>query len=443
VREGERFSQSITLTLMSRAPQPALISPARTEASQDLRLFIDTHKARQLPRLGLGAASHGQPLSELELSRLRGLNLSHLRIDLRLSEPDLETKIERAATEAFALGARLEVALSLSDYSPAEFQGLLDALRRVKPHLARWLIFHVAEKVTSAHCLRLAREVLQEYDTDVPIGVGTNFWFTDINRSLLPIEEANLLCYALSPQVHACDDLTLVENLEQQAATVQNAMRISGGKPLAITPVTFKPRFSASATGPEIMPEQDELPPQVDARQPTLFAAAWTLGSIKYMAESGASSVTYFETTGWRGVIERETVAQPDEQADKFLSHPGAVFPLWHVLADVGDFANNEVLSTSSSDALKVIGLTLQQAGRRRMLIANLTADAQVVRLPFAGSRVWMKRLNGGNLMEAMLTPEAFRAKPGDELRLSKEELRLSLLPHELLRLDNLPEIGA
>jgi hypothetical protein len=41
-----------------------------------------------------------------------------------------------------------------------------------------------------------------------------------------------------------------------------------------------------------------------------------------------------------------------------------------------------------------------------------------------------------------MLTPEAFRAKVGDELRAEKGELRLLLLPHELLGLDNLPEIG-
>jgi D-apionolactonase len=73
----------------------------------------------------------------------------------------------------------------------------------------------------------LARETLRRYDPDAPIGAGTNLWFTEINRSLSPAEEADLLCYALSPQVHASDDLTLVENLEAQAATVQNARRLS------------------------------------------------------------------------------------------------------------------------------------------------------------------------------------------------------------------------
>jgi hypothetical protein len=41
-----------------------------------------------------------------------------------------------------------------------------------------------------------------------------------------------------------------------------------------------------------------------------------------------------------------------------------------------------------------------------------------------------------------MLTPEAFQGEEGDELRVKNGELRLSLLPHELLRLDDRSEAG-
>jgi D-apionolactonase len=436
VKKGEKFSQRVTLTLTGRAPEPALIS---SSASHEIRLFVETQAARKLPRIGLGVASHGQPLTELELGRLRALGLSHLRVDLRLSQDDFESRLERAAAEALALDAELETALFLSDAAPTELRRLLAAVRRVRPRIASWLIFHVAERVTSARWVNLARETLRWYDPDAPVGAGTDLWFTEINRGLPPAEEADLLCYALSPQVHAGDDLTLVENLETQAATVLNAKRLFGGKPLSITPVTLKPRFSASATGPETPPEPGELPNQVDARQPSLFAAVWALGSVKYLAESGAGSVTYYETTGWRGVLERETGSP---RPDKFPSFPGAVFPIWHALAEVGEFANGEVLCTPSSDALKIIGLTLRHASRTRTLIANLTTDAQVARLAVAGDSAWVKRLNGGNLREAMLTPESFRAKEGDKLRVENGELRLSLLPHELLRLDDRPEAG-
>jgi D-apionolactonase len=431
VMKGERFSQRITLTLTGCVPEPSSISYSE---SPEIDLFVEAKTPRKLPRIGLGVASDGRALTELELARLRALGLSHLRVDLRISQDDFEAKLERAAAETLALDAQLEAALFLSDMAPAELRRLLAGVRRVRPRIASWLIFHEAEKVTSARWVRLAHETLRQYDPDVPVGAGTNLWFTEINRSLPASEEADLLCYAVSPQVHASDDLTLVENLEAQEATVRKALHLSSGKPLAITPVTLKPRFSAGATWPEIHQEPDELPPQVDVRQTSLFAAVWTLGSIKYLAESGVSSITYYETSGWRGVMEYETGSP---LPDKFPSFPGAVFPLWHILAEVGEFANGEVLHTPSSNALKVIALTLRNASRARTLIANLTANDQVARLAINGDRVWVKRLNSENLREAMLTPEAFRAQESEEVRPVNGNLRFSLLPHEVLRLDD------
>jgi hypothetical protein len=37
-----------------------------------------------------------------------------------------------------------------------------------------------------------------------------------------------------------------------------------------------------------------------------LFGAAGTVGSVKNLAEAGTTSLTYFEASGWRGVIEWE-----------------------------------------------------------------------------------------------------------------------------------------
>ena len=50
--------------------------------------------------------------------------------------------------------------------------------------------------------------------------------------------------------------------------------------------------------------KSDQLPSQVDERQMSLFGAGWTLGSLKYLCESCPQSLTYYETTGWRGVME-------------------------------------------------------------------------------------------------------------------------------------------
>ena len=68
--------------------------PAEADAALGLHLSPPTPvfsvgTARPLPllRLGLGVASHGSPLTLREVSRLKVLRLSHLRIDLRLARP--------------------------------------------------------------------------------------------------------------------------------------------------------------------------------------------------------------------------------------------------------------------------------------------------------------------------------------------------------------------
>ncbi len=73
--------------------------------------------------------------------------------------------------------------------------------------------------------------------------------------------------------------------------------------------------------------EPGELPPQVDVRQMSLFGACWTAGSFKYLAEAGTQSITFYETTGWRGVMETEAGSPLPEL---FRSLPGTVFPMYH-----------------------------------------------------------------------------------------------------------------
>src|SRR5690606_370583 len=109
------------------------------------------------------------------------------------------------------------------------------------------------------------------------------------------------------PQVHAFDVLSLVENMTAQTATVASTRAICGDKPLVISPITLRPRINPDATGPAAPPAPGELPDTVDVRQPTAFAAVWTLGSLSNLAQANVAALTYFETTGWRGVMETDT----------------------------------------------------------------------------------------------------------------------------------------
>ena len=165
----------------------------------------------------------------------------------------------------------------------------------------------------------------------------------------------------------------------------------------------------------------------------SLFGAAWTVGSLKYLAEQGVWSITYYETTGWRGVMERSTGSPLPE---KFHSPPGAVFPLYHVLADIGEVAGGEVIRCISSDTLRVDGLAIAKDGRLRIVLANLGVEPQTVTLHGIPGTPTVRYLDETNVYEAMTMPEAFRATPGEMLTGPDGIVALQLRPYAVARIN-------
>jgi len=432
ITEGADIRQSVTLTLKGGTQAS---SPRVGANASEVVFTVDEATAVALPPLGLGTIAYGRLLNETERQRLKTLKLSHLRADLNLSEPNYKKNLARAAAEAASLGTALEVALFLTNDAENELGDLVKVLERVKPRVSTWLIFHTQEKSTSKQWVRLARDYLLNYDVEAKIGAGTNAYFAELNRGRPPAEEVDLVCYSISPQVHASDEVSLVETLQAQAWSVESARRVSGGRPISVTPVTLKPRFNPNATGREPEPRPGELHSQVDVRQMSLFGAGWTLGSIKYLAESGVHSATYYETTGWRGVMETENGSPLPE---KFRSIAGAVFPLYHVLADVGGFVGGHVVVCNSSAPLRVDGMALHKGIQTRVLLANLSPRSQDVQLAYPGfsEHVQVKHLDESNVREAMRSPESFRADPGLLLQTSGGQLQLHLLPYSFTRID-------
>src|SRR5262249_32549620 len=144
-------------------------------------------------------------------------------------------------------------------------------------------------------------------------------------------------------------------------------------------------------------------------------------------------SLTYYETTGRLGILEREK--DPPLHRD-FPSTPGWAFPLYHVLADVGEFAGGSVLPWTSGNDLAVDGIGLTKEGKTRILLANLTGTPQKVRLacPLLTGEIWIKRMDESNVMAAMSMAAVYRTDPGELA--SRQPLELELLPYAVIRVD-------
>ena len=429
VKTGTKISQTFTLSIRE---QDKIIKPSKTDDT--LTFSIGKNTLRNLPKIGLDEASHGQPLNEKEIERLKTLNLSHQRLSLYLSNPDYKKKLRQSSKEANKLGINLETALFLSNEAESELKLFVELLKQIKPPIVNWLIFHKEEMTTSKKWIILARKYLKDYDHNCNVGSGTNVFFADLNRSIPPFKVMDFITYSINPQVHAFDNLSLVETLSAQGETVKSARNFSNNKPISVSPITLKMRFNPNATAPEANVESNQLPSQVDVRQMSLFGAAWTLGSLKNLSESETRSLTYYETTGWRGVMEVEFGSHVPE---KFHSLKGAVFPIYHVFADVGEFAEGQIISTSSSNPLKITGLALKKESHTRIIIANLSSEVQQLTVQNLSSSVNIRHLNESNIEQAMQSPEVYRSQNFQKQFTINGSVKFELLPYALLCIDS------
>jgi hypothetical protein len=121
---------------------------------------------------------------------------------------------------------------------------------------------------------------------------------------------------------------------------------------------------------------------------------------------------------------------------ERFASIPGGVYPLYHVLADLAEFAGGQVIVSESSDILKVDALALAHGGRTCLLLANFTPDAQTVHLPDCRGRWSLRLLDTSNAAAAMRDPDAYRQQITPAHDAAADGLRLELPPFAVARLD-------
>ena len=432
IRKGTSVVQQVALSLTAlpcngragdTAPGDRSVSAGHTTVS------VDWSAGARLPQLGLSAASENLDLAERHLNLLRCLKLSHLRVDLRLSGESWRDALRQANAEAAAIGCSLDIAAFVSGSAERELGALAAQIACGNSPVRRWLIFHECEITTPEWCLMAARRMLAGSYSAVPIGGGTNAGFFELGGLHLS-SPPDFLSFSINPQEHAFDDASLVETLPIQKLAIQNARETFAGVPVVVGPVTLKPRFQAYATAPVAELAGGGLPQQVDTRQWSLFGAAWTVGSFANVLTSGAAAATYYETQGLRGLIhmEGQSPAPP-----LFESIRPVAFPMYHVFADVADFAGGFIHSCVSSEPLKVCALALSRDTAKAILVANMTCDAIEVHVRGAETCTGRRSLDERSAVDAMTRPETFRA-----LRSLGGPARdaIAMLPYSVLRLD-------
>lgn len=438
IEAGDRVRQSVQLSLIGQVPR----RPPRRQPRPCL-LSAEPNAKVPLPTIGLGMAGHGRRLSAKARRRLaETVRPDHLRVELRLSQPGWRNRLAQARRRAQQLQTRLELVLFLSDQYQRELKALTEALAeanrsagrrggRYEPAaLARCLVLAERQAVTSDAVFASARRALKRYSAETPVGTGTDRFFAELNRNRPPLEQADLVAYSINPQVHAFDNRSIVESFVGQEHTVISARQFCGTVPIVVTPVTWKIR---SATRASEEPGLSELPPSVDTRQMSLFGAGFTLGTLKHLAQAKACSVTFYETTGWHGIMETEGGSPLPGQ---FPAPPDCVYPVYHFLADVRDFDRGHVVPSRSSRPLEFEGVILEKQGRRRICLANLSGNELTITCEKVSGPVRVRVIDESSVRRAMTQPEQFRRAPRTNVSAEEGSVTLRLKPFAYATID-------
>jgi hypothetical protein len=363
-----------------------------------------------LPKIGFCAT--GEALAFSASMRLQQLKPAHVRVEAPMNLPDWQQAFADGFREASALKTKVELALRLSGCPGEDLRDLITTFPEPFQHwaftssFARILLSTYGEQSTSKRSLEAFRGFLLKTGLstlDVPVGAGTEGDLYDLNLQRPP-RDSEFFFWSMNPQVHAFDVASISETPRGAQAQVESVQEYFGDSPKAVSPITLRPRGYAAA----------------DPRQKSFFGAVWTLGMIAALARGGATSATFFQTTGVKGIME----------------NGGAVFPMYHVFRAIA--GSSGAAACDVSDPLAAAALVVRVENGGRTIVGNYTRRKLEIEIPSAADAL-VRRLNKETAAPFLEQPDSFWSIDG-ATPLSSNVMRLA--PFELIFVDqpSLPE---
>jgi hypothetical protein len=302
MRTGERVAQRMTLHMGGGHPAVARVrGPRKTSI---VRLLGPAGR----PTPDVGTSATVDPAA----------NPAHLRVEVDAGRRDAAAIIAAAAS-----GVPLEAVLLVD--------GERDDVRWLEPILAgipvARVLVHVANgSTTPSDVVRAIRDQIGAVTGEVPFVGGTASGFSELNREPPDGGAVDAIAFAISPEVHATDERSLMGTLEIQAAVVRQARVLGHGVPVVVSPVSMKTHAG------------------------TPFADAWTVGSLATLIRAEVASITC------------------DASVRAFAS--------------VADLRGRELVEVSVSHEDRIAALAASGTrGSITVVVANLTPSPQAFRL--------------------------------------------------------------
>lgn len=270
---GSVFRRSLTLQLDQR---PRL--PRRPVVAEQIRLTVSTDGGGRLPAIRL-LASSDEPAA-----RTGTLLASHLRVDLRRWSPTTpETLLSCMGSLAKTVSpARLDLLLADDAHATVVCEKLAAACETHRVTVAELAIFP-----TNARTAQAARRCFPH----ARIGGGTPFFYTHLNRMVLP-PHLDFVSYTTCPIIHVADDVSVMQSLCTLTEQVVSLRARGVSAPLHVGPIGIGMALDPFGVDVRQEPGYPIAMASKDPRDHSVFGQAWALGYLCRMACSGVESVT-------------------------------------------------------------------------------------------------------------------------------------------------------
>lgn len=297
--------------------------------------------------------------------------------------------IRLPADQAQDVGLPLELAIDLSEDAEGRVERALAKIASLSQPPDRVIVTPVKAK-SHVDALRDGMDEVLVLVSGSDLG--------DLNRSDLKPIEADGVAFGFHPQTHLFDDRTLFENVESLPDLAATAAERTEG-PVVVGPV--------------------RLHSQADPRTRSLLFASWLVAALASLVRSDVDAVTLF-----------------DLQGDDGLFQEGRPIPAYHVLADLHEYAEGElVVGVGTARRAAGFGLMLEESFRA--IVANLTPSPLLLSVVAAGDAPHrVKVLDGRNVERAVTEPAAWRAEAGEAVFPEEGIVEIELGPYGVARID-------
>jgi len=377
VESGSRIEQNISV-VHPRLDRSRFRAPlARKSAARDL-VAVGEASGLRFPAIG----SCQPPVDIDDDARVgasvRELGLAHLRTTVTCADANATGLLERAIAWAADVDAALEVVL-VAAADDGRIDDVVGRLAASGVRVPRLLPVDPVRHTTSAALARRVEGAIRKARLKSRIVGASRGYLYQLIFEGVPADLVDAVGFPTNPQVHAFDEVSIVETIETLPVTVRTAAALATGKPVVVGPVSLRALFNPDQIGPELPPPQGGLPARFDRRQATLFAASWTLGSAAALSAAGVEALCLHEAAGWAGLVSARHKGLPQMPAQ-----PGAILPVGRVVQALASLASAEMASVTAPLGIHAVAAR-ERSGPLRVLLTNLGSEARQLTIQVAG----------------------------------------------------------